>query len=108
MIAHILPLGLKILRFKKEKMEPDRFQARANGCTGKMHDCGKADSFIADLIMELDLVKRQLDQFQASHMSKLHAQRMVALSHYRNEFDNKKRWSDDDEEMLDDNVDTVD
>ncbi len=50
------------------------------------HDRENAQSHIVELEQEMDLIKRQLEQFQVSHMTRLHNQRIAALTNHRNEY----------------------
>ncbi len=52
----------------------------------KDHD--RAQARFHHLEQEADLIKRQLDRFQVSHMTRLHKQRLAALSNYHDEYDN--------------------
>ena len=47
----------------------------------------KAEARVRELEMELDLVKRQLEQFQVKHMRRLHKQRKKNLEVMRRDYE---------------------
>jgi len=64
-------------------------EAQVQICTedfeSERQDRERAQKRIADLEQELSLHKRQLEQFQTNHMTRLYQQRMASLAQYRQE-----------------------
>ena len=68
----------------------------------------KAEARVRELEIELDLVKRQLEQFQVKHMRRLHKQRTKTLEATRRDYElahgfSKHLYVNSDEEDIVDN-----
>ena len=68
----------------------------------------KAEARVRELEIELDLVKRQLEQFQVKHMRRLHKQRKKTLEAMRRDYElahgfSKHLYVNSDEEDIVDN-----
>jgi centrosomal protein CEP55 len=82
---HMLEAQVQICTedFESERRDRERAQARIN-----------------EMENEMDLIKRQLEQFQTSHMTHLYNQRMAALSNYQNDYERRYGSSGGNERQL--------
>lgn len=86
-------------------------EAQIDICTNNLFherkDRENAQSRITELEKEIDLTKRQLEQFQVSHMTRLHNQRTAALARYKSEYASRCHGSSVEVEDCDTDADLV-